>query len=131
LRGGSGQGADGAHQQVQALHRLAAAPVHQAQQAVLAEAALAGRQGGGAGAADQVQLVGGHALAQEQVAAPGSEHMDGIGLAGELQPGASGSPVLNASGQVLGLVYETATYARQALKLVSAYRTSAIQAKIP
>jgi hypothetical protein len=39
--------------------------------------------------------------------------------------------VLNASGQVLGLVYETGTYAKQSLNLVSAYRSSAIQSKLP
>ncbi|MFN6339220.1 MAG: tetratricopeptide repeat protein, partial [Cyanobacteriota bacterium] len=52
-------------------------------------------------------------------------------LDGQLLPGASGSPVLNASGQVLGLVYETGTYAKQSLNLVSAYRSSAIQSKLP
>jgi tetratricopeptide (TPR) repeat protein len=54
-----------------------------------------------------------------------------IVLDGALEPGASGSPVLNASGQVLGLVYQTTTYSSDPLALVSAYRTGLIQAKLP
>ena len=54
-----------------------------------------------------------------------------IVLDGALEPGASGSPVLNASGQVLGLVYQTTTYSSDPLALVSAYRSGLIQAKVP
>jgi V8-like Glu-specific endopeptidase len=52
-------------------------------------------------------------------------------LDGSLLPGASGSPVLNGSGEVLGLVYETTTYAKQSMDLVSAYRTAVIQRLLP
>ena len=52
-------------------------------------------------------------------------------LDGQLNPGASGSPVLNAAGQVLGLIYETSTYEKQDINFVFAYRTSAIQSKLP
>lgn len=52
-------------------------------------------------------------------------------LDGSLLPGASGSPVLNGSGEVLGLVYETTTYAKQSMDLVSAYRSSVIRRQLP
>ncbi|MEB3316755.1 MAG: serine protease, partial [Cyanobacteriota bacterium] len=52
-------------------------------------------------------------------------------LDGMLKPGASGSPVLNASGQVLGLVYEISTFEKKDINFVFAYRSSAIQSKLP
>ena len=52
-------------------------------------------------------------------------------LDGELNPGASGSPVLNGSGQVVGIVYRaTSSSGGKELKYVMAYRTSAIEAKL-
>jgi superkiller protein 3 len=52
-------------------------------------------------------------------------------LDGELNPGASGSPVLNGSGQVVGIVYRaTSSSGGEELKYVMAYRTSAIEAKL-
>jgi hypothetical protein len=52
-------------------------------------------------------------------------------LDGQLETGASGSPVLNATGQVVGLVYETTSYSGGSLSLVSAYRSGLIQRMIP
>lgn len=54
-----------------------------------------------------------------------------IVLDGGLEPGASGSPVLNDSGEVVGIVYETTTYARGDLSLVSCYRSRLLQEMIP
>jgi tetratricopeptide (TPR) repeat protein len=52
-------------------------------------------------------------------------------LDGELNPGASGSPVLNGSGQVVGIVYRaTSSSGGEELKYVMAYRASAIEAKL-
>ena len=52
-------------------------------------------------------------------------------LDGQLKPGASGSPVLNDDGHVLGLVYQTTSYTSDELSLVAAYRVKTIQAKLP
>jgi len=52
-------------------------------------------------------------------------------LDGQLKPGASGSPVVNDNGQVLGLIYETSTYDKQDINFVFAYRTAAIQSRLP
>jgi hypothetical protein len=52
-------------------------------------------------------------------------------LDGQLKPGASGSPVLTDTGLVLGLIYETSTYEKQDINFVFAYRSSAIQNKLP
>ena len=52
-------------------------------------------------------------------------------LDGRLNEGASGSPVLNGAGQVVGLVFESGVAAGGSFQFVSAYRTAAIQAMIP
>ena len=52
-------------------------------------------------------------------------------LDGELNPGASGSPVLNGSGQVVGIVYRAASRGGgEELKYVMAYRAAAIEAQL-
>ncbi|MFM9104604.1 MAG: hypothetical protein ACKOPS_26145 [Cyanobium sp.] len=51
-------------------------------------------------------------------------------LDGELNPGASGSPVLNGKGEVVGLVYRAATGGEADLKYVMAYRASTIANKL-
>jgi len=52
-------------------------------------------------------------------------------LDGQLEPGASGSPVLNATGEVVGLVYETTSYSGGTLSLISAYRSRLLKRMIP
>lgn len=59
------------------------------------------------------------------------EYGTAIGFDGKLKPGASRSPVLNGSGQVLGLVYETSTLEGKGINLVFAYRARIIQSKLP
>jgi Trypsin-like peptidase domain len=50
-------------------------------------------------------------------------------LSGQLEGGASGSPVLNGAGQVVGIVDRTGSFVQE--PLVSAYSIAAIQAMIP
>ena len=52
-------------------------------------------------------------------------------LDGQLLPGACGSPVLNGSGEVLGLVYQTPSSTSNELYLVAANRAKTILAILP
>jgi superkiller protein 3 len=52
-------------------------------------------------------------------------------LDGQLDEGASGSPVLNAAGQVVGLVSDAVTTGRGEFQFVIAYRSPVIQVIIP
>jgi hypothetical protein len=52
-------------------------------------------------------------------------------FAGVLDSGASGSPVLNASGEVMGMVRTSMDVDNASIKVISAYRALLLREKMP